>query len=63
MALKKYKRDRLKELWTNRPWAYIPAVIQYMKWYPYKKSAHSSFKVWLRNCLYVNWQKEWKEDK
>lgn len=50
----KYKRNRLKELWVNRPWVYIPEVIRFMKRYPLKKN--SKFFVWLRNCFYINWQ-------
>lgn len=50
----RYKRNYLKELWWNRPWVYIPNVIQFMKEYPFRKGHR--FRVWLRNCLYVNWQ-------
>lgn len=53
----KYKHNYLKELWWNRPWVYIPAVIRWMKWCPFKKDAPcAKFRIWLRNCLYLNWQ-------
>jgi hypothetical protein len=52
--MKKCKRNYLKELWWNRPWVYIPDVILFMKKYPFQKGRR--FRVWLRNCLCVNWQ-------
>lgn len=55
--MKRYKHNVLKELWWNRPTKYIPAVIQMMKWYPWRKeSPHSKFRLWLRNTLYLSWQ-------
>lgn len=54
------KRDYLKELWRNRPWVYIPDVVRFMKAYPYNKKTDYFF-VWLRNCLYCNWQVAWRE--
>ena len=56
----KYKRNYLKELWVNRPWVFIPSVIQFMKWYPYDKRT-DYFMIWLRNCLYCNWQYAWRK--
>ena len=60
------KRDYLMELWYNRPWKYIPAVISYMRDYSPKKlkarGGRFSYRVWLRNCLYVNWQVAFKRD-
>lgn len=50
----KYNHNCLKELWLNRPWVYIPAVIRFMRDYPCRKGAR--FWIWLRNCLYINWQ-------
>lgn len=50
----KYKRNRIKELWWNRPWVYIPAVIHHMKRYPLTKKG--KFIIWIRNCFYLNWQ-------
>ena len=50
----KYKHNYLKELWWNRPWVYVPSVIRFMKKYPFRKG--HNFRVWLRNCLYLNWQ-------
>lgn len=50
-----YKHNYLKELWWNRPWVYIPDVVQYMKDYPFKRN-RDNFRIWLRNCLYINWQ-------
>ena len=49
-----YKRNRLKELWWNRPWVYLPEVIKFMKKYP--RGKNGIFKIWLRNCFYMNWQ-------
>ena len=37
---------------------YVIDVIRFMKKYPL--SADGRFIVWLRNCLYLNWQKPWK---
>ena len=54
--MKKYKHNYLKELWWNRPWVYIPEVIRFMKDYPFQKSKGHKFRIWLRNCLYLNWQ-------
>lgn len=52
------KRIWLKELWLNRPWKYIPEVIRMMKLLPFKKdSPRAKFRVWLRNMLYLAWQK------
>lgn len=48
------KHDRIKELWSNRPWVYIPAVIRFMRKYPLTKDGN--FKIWIRNCFYLNWQ-------
>lgn len=36
---------------------YITDVIRYMKKFPYKGR---KFGVWLRNCLYINWQKPYR---
>lgn len=52
----KYKRNRVKELWWNRLWVYIPAVIRFMKEHPYRKGKGNHFFIWLRNCFYLNWQ-------
>lgn len=54
------KRDYLKELWINRPWVYIPEVVRFMRDYPYKKR-YEYFWIWLRNCLYLNWQNAWRD--
>jgi hypothetical protein len=48
------KHNRIKELWINRPWVYIPAVIRFMRKYPLTKDG--KFKIWIRNCFYLNWQ-------
>ena len=61
MKTKKYKRDRIKELWWNRPWVYIPAVIRHMKKYPLTKSG--KFKIWIRNCFYLNWQVAYRSER
>lgn len=37
---------------------YMIDVIKHIKKYPL--SANGRFIVWLRNCLYLNWQKPWK---
>lgn len=37
---------------------YVIDVIRFMKKYPL--STDGRFIVWLRNCLYLNWQKPWK---
>lgn len=50
----KYKHNYLKELWWNRPWVYIPAVIGFMRDYPLKRK--DKVFIWLRNCFYLNWQ-------
>ena len=50
----KYKHNWMKELWWNRPWVYIPAVIRFMRGYPLKKK--DKFLIWVRNCFYLNWQ-------
>lgn len=55
--MKKYKHNYLKELWWNRPWKYIPSVIRFMKDYPFQKSKGHKFRIWLRNCFYLNWQR------
>lgn len=60
--MKRHKRARVKELWLNRPWVYIPAVIKYMIDFPYKPG-RDIFSIWLRNCLYLNWQVDYKEVK
>ena len=52
----KLKHNWLGELRLNRPWVYIPAVIRYMRDYPYRKG--DKFWIWLRNCFYANWQVE-----
>ena len=49
-----YKRCYMRELWMNRPWKYLTDVIRFMKRYPLKKKEH--FRIWLRNCFYLNWQ-------
>lgn len=49
----KYKHNRIKELWLNSLWKYIPAVIRFMKKYPL---GNGNLKIWLRNCFYLNWQ-------
>jgi len=60
------ERDYLKELCYNRPWRYIPAVIRHMKAYSPKKlklhSEHFSYRKWLRNCFYINWQVAFKHN-
>lgn len=53
------KRDILKELWPNRPWVYIPEVVKFMRQYPYNRKT-DYFKIWLRNCFYLNWQVAWR---
>lgn len=50
----KCKRNRIKELWRNRPWKYIPDVIRFMKKYPLTKKG--KLLIWLRNAFYLNWQ-------
>ena len=50
----KYRHNYLKELWWNRPWVYIPAVASFMKSYPLRRG--DKFRVWIRNCFYLNWQ-------
>lgn len=57
--MKKLKRSYLTELWWNRPWKYIPDVVRYMKWRPYRKERDDFWK-YVRNCLYINWQTCWK---
>ena len=52
--MQKMKHNVVKELWYNRPWVYIPAVIRFMKKYPFKRG--NVFKFWIRNCFYLNWQ-------
>ena len=53
----KYKHNYLKELWWNRPWKFIPAVVRMMKLLPFKKdSPRAKFRIWLRNMLYMSWQ-------
>ena len=52
----RHKRNWLKELWMNRPWVFFPAVIRYMKDYPLRRKEGGKFRIWLRNCLYINWQ-------
>lgn len=47
-------RKIVVELWYNRPWRYIPAVVKFMKDYPLGKDG--KFFIWLRNCFYLNWQ-------
>lgn len=46
-------RKIIFELWYNRPWRYIPAVIKCMKKYPYTKN--KKFFRWLKAHLYLNW--------
>lgn len=53
------KRDRLKELWLNRPWVYIPDVVRFMRQYPYNRKT-DYFGIWVRNCFYINWQVAWR---
>ena len=36
---------------------YLIDVVKYMKRFPCR---NGNRKIWLRNCLYVNWQKPWK---
>ena len=54
------KRNRIKELWANRPWVYISAVIRFMRKYPLTKDGN--FKIWIRNCFYLNWQVYFKRN-
>lgn len=54
MKKKRLKRNVLKELWWNRPWVYLPNVFRFMQEYPLGKNG--IFRVWLRNCFYLNWQ-------
>lgn len=49
------KRNYLKEIWLNRPWVYIPDVVWFMRRFPYNRNT-DYFWVWLRNCLFCNWQ-------
>ena len=51
-----YKRNRLKELWWNRPWVYIQEVIRMMKIIPWSNSSGAKFRIWFRNVLYLSWQ-------
>lgn len=59
--MKKYKHNYWKELWWNRPWKYIPAVVRFVKDYPFRKGM--KFRVWVRNAFYLNWQLCLVEDK
>lgn len=36
---------------------YLIDVIKYMRKFP---CGNGNRKTWLRNCLYMNWQKPWK---
>ena len=36
---------------------YLIDVVKYMKKFPCR---NGNRKIWLRNCLYVNWQDPWK---
>lgn len=55
--MRKYRHNVLKELWWNRPWVYIPAVIRTMKPAPWKKKTpYFKFRTWIRNVCYINWQ-------
>lgn len=50
------RRNRLKELWINRPWKYLPDVFQFMREYPFRRKDGDIFHIWIRNCFYLNWQ-------
>lgn len=50
----RYKHRILVELWRNRPWVYIPAVVRFMRECPLTKNG--KFRIWFRNALYLNWQ-------
>lgn len=53
---KAQRRNRLKELWLNRPWKYLPDVFEFMREYPFNKKNGDIFRIWIRNCFYLNWQ-------
>lgn len=57
--MRNLKHNILKELWLNRPWVYIPAVIEFMRSFPYIYSK-SPFWKWLKTCLYVCWEDCWE---
>ena len=48
------RRSILKELWSNRPTVYIPAVVEMMKKHPFQRPGN--LRLYLRNMLYLNWQ-------
>ncbi len=50
-----YKHNRIKEIWMNRPTVYIPAVIQFIKKYPFERGK-GNIKIYIRNVFYLNWQ-------
>ena len=60
---RRYKHKILVELWRNRPWKYIPAVVRFMRENPYITRENIfitvktvPFRIWFRNALYLNWQ-------
>jgi hypothetical protein len=52
--MNKLKRNRIKELYRNRPTVYIPEVVKMIKKHPLKNG--DNFVLYLRNMLYLNWQ-------
>lgn len=48
-------RNRLKELWINRPTVLIPRLRKEMKTFPYKKHMGSYFS-YLRSTIYSVWE-------
>lgn len=53
------KRDRLKELWLNRPSVYIPEVVALMKSHPYNRKTHFFWR-WLADILRCCWTYRWR---
>ena len=53
--MKHYKRSFWRELWLNRPWVYLPAVVLWMINFPYRK--HSDyFSDWIADAFRLNWE-------
>lgn len=64
MGNKYYREhDLLKELWYNRPWVYLPAVLKFMRENPVPKKHGCKLKTYIRNCFYINWQVAFKHHK
>ena len=50
-----HKRRFWRELWLNRPWVYLPAVVLWMINFPYRK--HSDyFTNWVADAFRLNWE-------